>query len=122
MPGETVPVTLTLTNGPSTDAMDVPVEQQFDSILFFPSCDTTVPCIPDPMLPMTFVAPVSTDCPVAFPWVVTPLSDGVVDFSFLPTPPGLTLPAGMPTASCELVFHVLVDPLIDQATLPLSVA
>lgn len=111
-PGATVPVTLMVTSGPSTDAANANVAQQFDTINFFPSCDNTLPCVPPAApLPITFVGFVSNTCGV-MPTATAMAGGSQIEFSFPPNPPALTLPAapaGDATISCELVFDVLID-------------
>jgi len=110
-PGATVPITVTVISGPSTDGGNLPVVQQFDKITFFPSCTTTLPCAVDPALPVSFVGLVSNTCGV-MP-LATPLGGGTeIEITFPPNPPSLTLPAAATptgTTSCDLVFDVLID-------------
>jgi hypothetical protein len=75
-PGATFPVTLTVVNGVSTDAVDVDVAQSFQKITFWPSCVTTLPCVVDAALPLSFVGLVSTDCSVSDPWDFTSIAGG----------------------------------------------
>ena len=123
-PGQTVAVTLTLVNGPSTDAGDNPVAQQFDKIDFFPSCTTTIPCVVNPALPVAFANAVSTTCAVTSPWTINLLPGGIfVEFSFLPNPPALTLPAAasaLDTTTCDLVFDVTINPAAPNGSVPIE--
>lgn len=116
-PGATIPVTLEVVNGVSTDAADNNVEQLFKAITFWPSCTNTLPCVPDPALPISFVGPVSTDCAVDDPWTATPMAGGeMIEFTFSggtgPDTAALTLPAAampMGVSTCSLVFEVKID-------------
>lgn len=116
MPGEMFPVTLTVVKGISTDVLDNPIAQEFKTISFFPSCTSTMPCMaPAAPLPVEFAGPVSTTCPVDYPWTITPpMSPGPqLDFTFtggtsIADPNALTLPAAAGTSQCDLVFNVMV--------------
>lgn len=54
--GHEIPVTLTVVNGLSRDAVDTNVTQDFSQVNFRGSCTMTGPCMPDAALPLTYVA------------------------------------------------------------------
>ena len=103
--GAVVPVTLTVENGPSTDAMNAPVGQLFPTVSYYPNCSSTAGgCTPAAGAEVDD-ATFATDCPgTVLPGVV--VTDGAgerVDFT------GTMLAAAgsaTGTTSCQITFDV----------------
>lgn len=114
LPGETVAVTLELINGPSNDAFDNPIPQDYSLVSFFPSCLSTLPCTEDTAAVASFSAVTSNTCGVmvtATSLVVPPGTPPQTDLTFTPDP--LMVPAppnNAGTASCQIVLDVVINP------------
>lgn len=95
-------VTITVTNVLSTDAANMPVDQVFDKVDYFPSCTSTLPCAKSPVGTVNYVAgSVGGTCPNLN---VMDMGDQVL-FNFVPD-----IPLGPPTAmtSCTITFDEMM--------------
>lgn len=108
-------VALTIESTESNDVADSPVTQSFPTVTFFPSCSSTVPCVPAPGVDFVGGSG-SSNCPQAFNMAAA--GPNQVDFTFTPD---LELgPNAGPTpadaTSCNIFFDVRVNPAPAVAT------
>lgn len=114
--GLTYMAMITVTNVESNNIGNVPQTQQFPTVTFFPSCTSTIPCVPGDGSPagsaLEFVmGSASSNCPQTLDPVT--MGAGFVDFTFTPT---LELAANdmpdgdMSPESCDIFFNVRVTP------------
>lgn len=98
--GSEVPVTLTVSNGLSRDAINTDVSQDFQVVDFFGSCTSTGPCVENLAMPVTYVpGSHNAAAPDACPGLMSATVMGTVGVQFNFGVPGFTLGPSM-TGSC----------------------
>lgn len=119
-PGATVQVMMQLVNGPSNDALNAPLPQDWSQITFFPDCASigaTMPptCNPTSPVRLAFAGMATSNCVDTMMANTTgnPMAqmDGSVVFSFAPNK--LRLPAAATangTTTCTITFNTTLSP------------
>lgn len=119
--GHEIPVTLTVVNKLSRDAVNTNVTQDFSQVNFKGSCTMTGPCMSDPALPLTYIpgsynASATNSCPMNTS--VVP-SGGDVAFNFatpftlMPSTVGACPPAAADPTPGEPNPHTTCDCVVE---------
>ena len=119
--GHEIPVTLTVVNGLSRDAVDTNVTQDFSQVNFRGSCTMTGPCMPDAALPLTYItgsynSTAANSCPMNTTVVATA---GDVEFNFatpftlMPSTAGSCPPAAADPTPGEPNPHTTCDCVVE---------